>query len=394
MKIRVLAYLYILFILAPFSAKGQMYVLTGSRQTSENVTIEIPVFVTDPTSGSFSTIEFANRFPSAGIVRESISINYPDMSRAIDTIAILWYLKPESYFQKGEVNIVLIGIASDSTKTFYIDNNNDKIFADNEDSFVFKPETEKRILEIKILGAYNKYTLLNPDYSPPLKAPSRTKEYYKAWHQSIKKPSLSVDFSLITGAGHTSLLFKPATGSISTYNYFAKITGSVKPSVGLDFSWFNLHILFSGSFERIQYDETARFSYSENITRPQRDYNCDPWMDLKLHAGVTAEYDLGLFRSFWVSPFGTYSVYKNIVDKTFDRRFPSPGAKYKELYSTEYGVKLKAPIAFRTVAYIKASYTRSYFDASEFIPEYIPGSYSLNYHQTYFGVGFLYRLFR
>ena len=316
------------------------------------------------------------------------------MSGSIDTVGILWYLKPEKYSQKGEVNIILIGINPDSSKTYYIDNNNDRTFAESEEKFVFQPEAEKRILEINILGSLNNYTLLNPNYSPPVKPPSRTKEYYEDWHRSVKKPSINVDFSFVSGGGHADLYFKPLEGAVDRYNYFANIVGCLRPSVGLDFSWYNIHILFSGSFERLQYDETARFGYSDMEIKPQRDYNSDPWMETKLHAGVSAEYDFGLFRRLWISPYGSYSVYKNTDHKIFDRQFPHDGAEYKDMHSTEFGVKLKVPTAGRTLVYIKLSRMESWFDASEFLPEYVPGSYSVDYRQTYFGVGVQYRLFK
>jgi hypothetical protein len=394
MKYRSLAFTGFFLFLNLWIVKGQISMTMGYRQSSMNFSTEVPIFLEDPTQTGFSTVGFSKQFPNSKIPSEELKVNFPNMSGAIDTVGILWYLKPENYSPKGEVNIILIGLNSDSSKTYYIDNNNDRTFADNEEIFVFKPVDDKRILEIRVMGFYNNYTLLNPDYSAPVELPSRIKEYFEEWHRTLKKPSINADFSFLSGGGHAALYFKPLEGAVNKYDYFANIVGCFRPSVGIDFSWYNIHILFSGSFERLQYDETARFGYRDQVIKPQRDYNSDPWMETKLHAGVSAEYDFGLFRRLWITPFGSYSVYKNTDNKIFDRQFPHDGAEYKDMHSTEFGLKLKLPTAGRTLIYIKVSHMKSWFDASEFLPEYVPGSYSVDYRQTYFGVGVQYRLFK
>jgi hypothetical protein len=382
-----------LFILGNLSVKGQISVSMGYGQSTVAVNKEVPITFAYPSANGFSTFDFSKQFPASKIISEEIKVNFPTMSEAVDTAGILWYLKPENYSAKGEVNIIIIGISADSIKTFYVDNNNDRTFADNEDKFRFKPEDEKRILEIKILGAYSNYTILNPDYKVPATPPSRTKEYYAEWHLHAKKPSVNIDFSFLGGGGDAYLAFDPLTGPIDTYKYFANITGCLRPSVGIDFSWHNVHMLLSGSFERLQYDETVRYGYNDNVTKPTRNYNSGIWNTLKLHAGVSVEYDLGLFRKLWITPLWSYYISKNSDNPVFDRSFyPPANAEYQDMHSTEYGMKLKVPTSERGIIYIKGSYIESWFDASEFLPEYDPASYTVDYHQVFFGVGFQYRL--
>ena len=54
------------------------------------------------------------QFPASKIPVETIKINFPVMTNAKDTLGILWYLKPENYSAKGEVNVIIIGIAADN----------------------------------------------------------------------------------------------------------------------------------------------------------------------------------------------------------------------------------------------------------------------------------------
>ena len=193
---------------------SQFSVTMDYRQVKANEATLVPIIVHDPVGNTYSTAELSRKFPSAKIPVENITVNFPDLSGAVDTASILWYLKPENYSAKGEINIVLVAITADSVKTFYVDNNNDRTFSDTEEKFSFSREMEKKEVQIKILGNVYKYTLMNPDYTPPIIIISRTKYYAKSWVKASKKPSISFDFSIITGGGDARLSFVPAVGYI------------------------------------------------------------------------------------------------------------------------------------------------------------------------------------
>jgi len=375
--------------------QGQLSVTMGYRQATSNELSAVPIVVNDPVGNIYSTADLSRQFPDSKIPVETIAVNFPDMSGSIDTASILWYLKPENYSPKGEVNIVLVTINADSVKTFYIDNNNDRTFGDNEEKFTFTRDVDKRMVEIKIMGNFYKYTLINPDYSPPVAAPSKTGYYAQAWVKASRKPSLNFDFSLVTGGGDAMVSYIPVEGVVESYVYQANIVGSIKPTVGLDFSWFNFHVMLFGAFERLQYDETVLYAYSTSIKGgKQRYYDRGSWPTSKLHWGVTAEYDIRI-KKVYFTPFATYSRFDNIQEKKFDKSVTTtPDAAYRDMYTKEAGLKLKVPVGEKTMIYLKYAYSQSWFDITDYILPYEEGTYNVDYKQNFFGMGVQYRLFK
>ncbi|GEM_PF-982873 len=371
------------------SVYSQIDMTIGYRRATAEVTSEIPVFVEEPSGTGFSTTGLSGRYPAYRIPAEEIRVLFPDLSQAVDTVGILWYLRPENYSQRGEVNIIIVAIGQDSSKTYYIDNNNDRVFADNEEKFSFSPDVEKRVLEIKVLGNYYNYTFMNPDYNPVRKTGKSLKEYSVLWRNYNRRPSFSFLFSMTTGGGKAQLSLQPVEGSIRQYSYNANIVGCLKPSAGIDFAWFNFHVAGLASFERLQYDETVMYAYGENFRG--RYYDRGTWPSAKVHAGVSASYDFRIW-SLYVSPVATYSKHWILDKNKFDRSVPvGPDAVYKDSYTWETGARLKLPVSERTVLFINYVYSKSWFDATDFLPEYVEGSYSVDYKQNYFGFGVLYR---
>jgi hypothetical protein len=391
-NLRIFIISFLLLFCGVRSTFGQISVYVGSRQTTVSSNSEVPVAVEYPDGQNFSTVAFSKQYPGSKIPSGEISINFPKKLIAVDTIGILWYLKPESYSTRGEVNIVLVGIGPDSTKTFFIDNNNDRTFADNEESFVFKPDEQKRILEIKILGAYYNYTLMNPDYVVPKDSPSKIRYYNDGWRASSKKPSVMLDFALLTGGGDAELTIKPNIPNITSYQYVANIFGCFRPSAGIDFSWFNLHLGFSGSYEILQYESTVRYDYSDKF-KTAKNFDLGWWTRTKLHGTISAEYDIRLFRLLCISPYVSYSFDTNIDHRRFEKSVQSPpDADYSDMYSKEAGFKIKIPTSEKGLVFLRTGFSRSWFDASDYLPEYEPGSYNVDYTQVYFGIGLQYRL--
>lgn len=395
MRIKTLPIAGLLTVLSFLQLTGQEFSVTlGARRSTESVSTEVPVFVGNPDSTGISTYQFSMQYPKAGITAEILEINYPDLSGALDTAAILWYLKPESYSPKGEVNIILVTIGSDSVKTYYIDNNNDRTFADNEEKFVFDKDAENRILDIKILGNYYKYTLMNPDFVSAFSAPSRISEYSQAWRKTSKKPTINIDLSLLTGGGKTELMIEHNGTTYDRFRYLANNHGSFKPSLGIDLSWFNFHIILTGAYERLQFEQKKRIEYgTPTATTGRTTFNRNNWPIQKLHAGISAEYDIRIYKVY-LAPLASYWVTKSLDKNVFDKYFPN--AKLYGWKSVEAGAKIKIPIATNTLLYLKYVYSETSFDASGFslvsddtfiyTPEY------KKYNQNYFGFGFQFRI--
>ncbi|MEZ5020809.1 MAG: hypothetical protein R2756_11970 [Bacteroidales bacterium] len=78
-------------------------------------------------------------FRGATYLQTLIRLIYPVISGAIDTAAILWYLRPEEITAvPGELNVIVVAIMPDNEKRFFIDGNNDRVFSTSEYSFVFR----------------------------------------------------------------------------------------------------------------------------------------------------------------------------------------------------------------------------------------------------------------
>jgi len=388
--------LFILFIvLFSETAKSQISVTIGPRTATESFSTAVPIVFALPKNQSFATDELSKQFPASKIPVETIKINFPVMTNAKDTLGILWYLKPENYSAKGEVNVIIIGIAADSTKTYYIDNNNDRTFADNEVSFVFKPDIQKKTLEIKILGGYYNYTLMNPEFYVAPEPPSRIGYFNDVWKKSIKRPALILDVAILTGGGDAEISIAPTVPNVNEYLYVANIFGCVRPSVGLDLSWYNFHIGGTGDYELLQYESTVRYDYSDKF-KTTKHFDLGWWTRTKLHATVYAEYDIRLFNTILLSPFAAYSWDFSIDDRRFEKSVPPnqlpSDAGYKNMYSKIAGFKIKLPVSEKAIVYLKTSYSQSYFDATDYLPSFQEGSYKVDYTQIYFGVGMNYRI--
>jgi hypothetical protein len=385
----------ILITITASVVKGQISVTLGPRMAKESFSSKIPVYVGEPEKQSFSTAQLSKQYPGSKIKAEILNIGFPKMPGAIDTLGILWYLTPENYSAKGEVNVILIGISADSTKTFYIDNDNNRIFSDNEESFVFKPEVEKKILEIKILGVYSNYTLMNPDYYIAPAPPSKIGFYNETWKKSSKKPALTLDFEILTGGGNAQIDIKPYVTNITSYQYLANIFGCFRPSAGLGFSWYNIHLGISGDYELLQYESTVRYDYSDKF-KTLRHFDLGWWTRTKVHCTLYAEYDIHLFNKVYFTPYASYSWDSNIderrFEKTVDPNSLPADADYKDMHSEQYGFKIKLPVAEKAIVYLKTSYSRAFFDATDYLPAFEEGSYKIDYTQIYFGVGMNYRL--
>ncbi|MFN8240920.1 MAG: hypothetical protein U0X39_09230 [Bacteroidales bacterium] len=373
---------------------SQISVSMAYRRETVGVKSEVPVEIVNPREGIFSTRTLSDNYPSSKIPVEDIKVSFPDLSGTLDTVGILWYLKPESYSQKGEVNIILVTIDADSIKRYYIDNNNDRIFNSDEKKFIFRPNEESIVVEIRILGNYYDYTLMNPDYIAPVSTPSRLAEYSDEWKKYSKKPSLNLDISFITGGGDGSISFVPSLEAVDRYEYRAKLVGSFRPSIGLDLSWFNFHIIGFTAYERIQYDETVLYAFKSTYKNGKtRYYQRSEWPSSRYYYGLIGEYDIRLGK-LYITPTASYSKYKNINEVPLDWEVDvPPEASYKNTSTKELGVKIKVPISFRTNIYLKYLYSTSNFDATDYIVPYVDGTCKVDYHQNLFGIGLQVKVF-
>ncbi|HSO77857.1 MAG TPA: hypothetical protein VLQ76_04765 [Bacteroidales bacterium] len=389
---RINTLIFAAILLFAFSLRSEcQFLISVNKGVEITKVISIPGIVADPNDPDFSGAEFAEAYPNLRIPADRITLNYPEIRNAIDTLAVLWYLVPIDNQAVGEMNVILIAISPENVKRYYIDNNNDKAFSSYETSFSFRSDELKRYVNIDVLGETYQYTIFNPDYVTPPSASEFFGNNNRVWRSVRKKPVLSLGLSTAFGGGKTSLAFAPVAGTVSYQTYSAVIPGTFRPSVGLDFSWFNFHIGIAGGYEYTQYTTTTLKSLTGDLNKVF--YNRGLWPKSKLNATVYAEYDIAAGRYLYISPYGSYTLSDITSDEVFDKAFPPPAdASYSGGYSTEFGIKMKLPVSPSSMLSFKIGYSSVYLDASEFLPEYKPETYRMDQHLIYYGVGITFRL--
>jgi hypothetical protein len=127
-----------------------------------------------------------------------------------------------------------------------------------------------------------------------------------------------------------------------------------------------------------------------------RHFDLGWWTRTKVHCTLYAEYDIHLFNKVYFTPYASYSWDSNIDDRRFEKTVDPnslpENADYRDMHSEQYGFKIKLPVAEKAIVYLKTSYSRAFFDATDYLPAFEEGSYKIDYTQIYFGVGMNYRL--
>ena len=353
---------------------------------------DIPIIVADPNEPGLSGELLASQYPGRQIPTDAIELSFPEMNGATDTLAILWYLKPEEITAvEGEINVIVAGFFPDNVIRYYIDSNNDRIFSRSEASFVFRSDEKHRLLRILIAGSYNEYTLMNPNYIVPVTPSDAIKASKSRWVTTSRKPSVAIDISSSFGRGDANLSFAKTVRPSNTITYFADIPGSFRPSLAIDFSWFNFHLLISGGYERIEYTNNIIVSIDGDNSTTY--YNRGTWPNSKVFASLAFEYDISAGRYLYLTPYGSLSLFRNDTRYDFDSwQGAPPEAEYTDMHASEFGAKVKLPVSPSLIIYVNLAYATVYYNAEQFFTDVVPGSYRMHQDGFYYGVGFNFRI--
>jgi len=365
---------------------GQYFTRLGiGLDTRTNVTI--PVVVADPNDPQFSGELLAGKYPDLNITAGKIDLVYPLMPDAADTVAILWYLRPEEISAvPGEMNIIIVEITPDNRKKYWFDNNNDRVFSSSETSFIFRNTKENREVKIMVAGSYYPYTIINTDYSPPVSPSISIRIAKSSWHDRSRKPSLAIDLSASSFWGNSSLSYVRQSRPSNTLTYYARIPGSIRPVIGLDFSWYNFHLMLSGGYEKTKYTENILVSTDGGSQSTS--YNSGTWPSSRLILTLGLEYDISAGRYLYLTPFGAFSTFKNDTRFAFNRNQGTPaGAEYSDLKTYEAGLKLKLPVDTRVMLHLGLAYSSGHFNAEKYFTDILPGSYNMQMKGFYYSVG-------
>lgn len=347
----------------------------------------IPLVIADPNAPGFTGRLLAGKYPGLNIPSGKIDLVYPMMPGAADTVAILWYLRPEEISAvPGELNVIIVEITPDRGKRYWVDNNNDRVFSTGETSFVFKNTEESRQVRIMVDGSYYPYTLINTDYSPPVAPSESIREAKSSWSARSGKPSIALDLSSSFIRGNASLSYAKQSRPSNTVTYYTEMPGSFRPSIGLDFSWYNFHLLLSGGYEKIKYTESIVVSAEGGSQTTS--YNSGTWPASRTIIAIALEYDISAGGYLYLTPFAACSAFKNDSRYDFNRYQEAPaGAKYTDSKAYEAGLKLKLPVDRGVIIHLSLSYSSVYFNAEKYFTDILPGSYRMRMEGFGYGVG-------
>lgn len=389
-----LSIIVLLCLVQAYSASGQIgklralvsnYIETGSYE--KEIEASIPMAIIEPGKGVLNTSDFADSFPNLRIERESIKLEYPDLSQYIDTIHVVWFLKDMTYSTRGESNIVIFAVTDDLEIHYYFDNNNDRKFSPGETVVVFEPWEENRAIEISI-NERNEYLFANPFYEPQ-SADESNKLYYETWEITSRSISTYIFGGFSFGRGDAYVSYDSKRPSVNRIKYFGGIFASGRFTIGLGLEWKHLNLQGWGAFEVLDYDETWRYEYTDiscNLS-----YNTGVWMKQKLYAGLELAYDIMITEGLSIGPAVSYSAYTVLGNKPIDPALDyDPDAKYHDTNVIEYIIRMRVISSERSKMEFRVYYSDTSLDACEFFPDF-DGAYSSSYNQVYFGASYISR---
>ncbi len=356
-----------------------------------NYETEIPMRIVEPLNGEFDPIDIKAIYPELEISSEKFKINYPVLTSYADTAYMMMFIKDRAFSRRGKLNIVVIGIMSEERLDYYIDNNSDYIFSDEETKFTFSPAVESVALEMESGAASNQFYLYNPIYSPSLT--TNTYEFNGSWEGIESEFNLLFDFSGTFGSGNCSVSYTPENTLIATQEYEAKIFAFGLFRAGVLASWHNFNIGLYAGFEQVQYTERNRLSYTE-IGNQQIDYMSGLWMWSKVSVDISAEYDFRLNNRLRLSPVASVGLWIPVDGRVFDTdQDPPDDASYSDTWRYDLGIKFKMLINDYSYFSLKVGKINTKLDARQFLLDY-SSDYELNYSQGYLALGYARKLSR
>ncbi|MGC9472465.1 MAG: autotransporter outer membrane beta-barrel domain-containing protein [Bacteroidales bacterium] len=386
--------LTVLILLFPaFSLSAQ----TGVRELVNNyiergsydqqLEASIPMAVVEPAKGVFSTEAFADSFPDLKMEREVFSIEYPDLSRYIDTIHVAWFLRDRVYTRTGKTNLIIFAVTPEMDVHYYFDNNNDRKFSPGETVVDFESREQFRVIEMDFRDK-NEYRFANPFYEPPDE--EELKEVnYEVWEKASRSFTTYLFGGFNFGRGDASVSYRPVTAGVERIEYTAGIFASGRFTFGLGADWRHLNLQAWMGYEVLDYDETWKHVTING--RTSVNYNSGVWMKNKWYAGLELGYDIMLGRAMSLGPAVSYSLYHVIGNRPIDPELAyDPGARYYNTCALEYILRMRVVSSTRSKLELRMYCSGSSLDAREFFPDF-DGDYASAYEQIYFGASYIWR---
>lgn len=357
---------------------------------SQTITTEatIPMMIVEPSGGYFNPALMKRLYPKLEMPLSKVTIVHPEMSGYADTAYMMMFIRDKAYLNRGFVNIVVIGMVNETELHYFIDNNSNYIFREDENRIIFTPDIEKEKLVMDTRSGTSEFYLFNPVYSD---AKSPDNSINLKWPENNGDPVYYFDFSGTFGSGDASLAYKPDNQTTDRVTYSANIFAFGLFRAGMVMAYKSINLGLYTGFEQVQYTERNKYSYyfggGEHIT-----YMSGLWMWSKVSLDMAAEYDFTLNDRLKLSPLLSAGYWVAVDGRSFDPDMDHPeDARYTGTWRYEYGIKMKLLISEYSYIYFKLGNINSLFDARQYITDY-EADYKLKYSRGYLGIGYTYDL--
>ncbi len=373
-----------------------MNVMNSIERQTRKDTSDLKFVIVELSDASVSTELLREKF-GGRIKQETYTLKLPSQQEKYS--AILWYL--EQTQPKPIIHITVIKAITSTSFQFYVDRNNNKNFTDDGPPFEFKNSKHKfesfTINEPSLTRPFE-LVIINPGNGQP-QVQSSTKIIPVEQRVDMEEYTLPRPFKVFfgahinTGSGHADLQFDNDQQAHISYN--SKIAGCARLDLDVGISFKGLNLYINGGAEYIQMGVRMRHIQSRHSYQNGTKSSLGFFPDQKVHYGFGLGYDIKLVKQLYIGPFVQLNKFHyQSVDKLFDEytykdvdlvhmnRSFNQGAR-----SISYGIRLKVAPVNDVRIVIEALRRRYYFDASNYFPDLVPGSYQLDYKLFYFGLG-------
>lgn len=360
------------------------YIESGSYE--EQIETSIPMSVTEPVNGTFSTKEFAEQFHYVRILEERFQIDYPVMEGYSDTLYIFWFLRDVAYSERGVTNLIVVGVTENGELHYFIDNNDDYIYSEDETSFTFSPDESNRKIVMTYNGQ-NEYLLGNPLYSPPEKNIAEREDIRESWDIKRRRVNPYFTGAFSFGNGDATISYVPSNLTVDKWEYYAGIFSSLRLTAGMGAEYRGLDLRGWVAAEILDYDEVHRYEYIDGERSVV--YNKGVWMKNKLYAGIEAAYKFKIGQMLFLGPGISWSWWHTVGNRPIDPELSyDPSARYHKTSTLEYFIKMEILASRSSKFELRLFSSDTSLDATEFFPDY-SSEYKSRYRQIYFGAGFI-----
>jgi hypothetical protein len=335
----------------------------------------------------------------------SFSIELPEMPFAQDTLIMMVAVpSSDSSIEDYIINVAIV--ENQGTQlAYHFDLNNDYSFSDEGAPYIFK--SDKTLKEVRIKRVKDdqarSYYVYDLAIMPAFLARYGIKVGKKSFVNSFYYPILnrysriSLQFAASFGKGNHSIAY--ATPALAR-ELTASMDAMSQLAVSATYSLFNVSLGGFFLIEGSQIGQTERYTYEGGIR--YIDYGFGKWPRRRIAYGLTASYDLRVYKNINVAPVFRYGTYRYISEDAFVSKIGSnlnDELTHNEVFQDRrmysIGGQVKFPLGEKALLLLEGNWINNQYQIHpDFILEPLESqSLVTDYKSLTFGVGVQWLIF-